>query len=58
MNIDMMGRVDTFYSGKHADSSYAYFLIKDTAYQFRKSLFDANKELNELTLDARYEDPR
>jgi Peptidase family M28 len=58
LNIDMMGRVDTFYSGRRADSNYAYFLVKDSLHQFRSSLMSANKALKTLTLDPHYEDPR
>jgi Peptidase family M28 len=58
LNIDMMGRVDTFYSGRKADSMYAYILVKDSLHKFRESLYNANSVLNELKLDTRYEDPR
>jgi len=36
----MMGRVDTFYSGKKADSNYAYILVMDSVKGFRKALYD------------------
>lgn len=58
LNIDMMGRVDTFYSGKRSDSNYAYILVKDSLHNFRKSLYAANDSLHELTLDRYYEDPK
>ncbi len=58
INIDMMGRVDTFYSGKRADSNYAYILVKDSLHNFRKSLYAANDSLHMLTLDTHYEDPK
>ncbi len=58
LNIDMMGRVDTFYSGKRADSNYAYILVKDSLHNFRKSLYNANDSLHVLTLDTHYEDLR
>ncbi len=54
----MMGRVDTFYSGKRPDSSYAYILVKDSLHNFRKSLYRANDARHVLTLDTHYEDPK
>jgi hypothetical protein len=45
----MMGRVDTFYSGKRADSSYAYILVEDTLNRgLRNALFSANKKLGKI----------
>lgn len=59
LNIDMMGRVDTFYSGKRADSNYAYILVKDTLNRgLRTALFTANEKLGQLTLDTYYEQPK
>ncbi len=59
INIDMMGRVDTFYSGKRADSNYAYILVKDTLNRgLRTALFTANEKLGQLTLDTYYEQPQ
>ncbi len=59
INIDMMGRVDTFYSGKRADSNYAYFLVVDSLNRgLRNSLFTANKKLGKLKLDPYYEQPQ
>jgi hypothetical protein len=59
LNIDMMGRVDTFYSGRRADSSYAYILVKDTLNRgLRTALFSANEELGKLKLDTHYEQPQ
>lgn len=57
LNIDMMGRVDTFYSGKKPDSNYVYILVKDSLHNFRKSLYDANSISDKLILDTRYENP-
>jgi len=58
MNIDMMGRVDTLYSGRKADSTYAYILVKDSLnIGLRNSLYKAN-EVVKLTLDKRYELPQ
>ena len=59
LNIDMMGRVDTFYSGKRADSNYAYILVVDSLNRgLRKSLFAANEKLGKLKLDTYYEQPQ
>jgi hypothetical protein len=58
MNIDMMGRVDTFYSGKRADSNYAYILVKDTLNRgLRQALYNANDSSVRLHLDTYYEQP-
>lgn len=59
LNIDMMGRVDTFYSGKRSDSNYAYILVVDSLNRgLRNSLFTANEKLGKLKLDTRYEQPQ
>ncbi len=59
LNIDMMGRVDTFYSGRRADSNYAYILVKDTMnIGLRTALLNANAALGRLTLDTHYEQPQ
>ena len=59
LNIDRMGRVDTFYSGRRADSNYAYILVKDTLNRgLRTALFTANEKLGQLTLDTYYEQPQ
>ncbi len=59
INIDQMGRVDTFYSGRIADSMYAYILVKDSLNRgLREALFDAHETTGkELKLDTRYEQP-
>ena len=58
MNIDMMGRVDTIYSGKKADSTYAYILVKDSLnLGLRTALYKANENVK-LKLDTRYEQPQ
>ena len=59
LNIDMMGRVDTFYSGKRADSNYAYILVKDSLDRgLRKAVYDANESgAVRLKLDTYYEQP-
>ncbi len=59
LNIDMMGRVDTFYSGRRADSNYAYILVVDSLNRgLRKGLFSANEKLGKLKLDSYYEQPQ
>ncbi|MEO6252385.1 MAG: M28 family peptidase [Ferruginibacter sp.] len=59
LNIDMMGRVDTFYSGKRADSNYAYILVVDSLNRgLRNALFTANENLGKLKLDTYYEQPQ
>ena len=59
LNIDMMGRVDTFYSGKRADSTYAYILVVDPLNRgLRNALFKANEKLGKLKLDTYYEQPQ
>jgi hypothetical protein len=58
INIDMLGRVDTFYSGKRADSNYVYILVKDSLNRgLRSAVYDANKSVN-LKLDTYYEQPQ
>jgi hypothetical protein len=58
VNIDMLGRVDTFYSGKRADSSYAYILVKDSLNRgLRNAVYKANEWVN-LKLDTYYEQPQ
>jgi hypothetical protein len=58
LNIDMMGRVDTFYSGKRADSNYAYILVKDTLNRnLRSTVYKANESVG-LKLDTYYEQPQ
>jgi len=59
LNIDMMGRVDTFYTGKRADSNYAYILVVDSLNRgLRKALFSANEKIGKLKLDTYYEQPQ
>jgi Zn-dependent M28 family amino/carboxypeptidase len=58
LNIDMMGRVDTFYSGRRPDSNYAYILVKDTLNRgLRTALYTANESVK-LKLDTYYEQPQ
>lgn len=60
LNIDMMGRVDTFYKNKRPDSNYAYILVKDSLNTgLRTALFNANDAAgNALRLDTWYEQPQ
>ncbi|MBL0336847.1 MAG: M28 family peptidase [Chitinophagaceae bacterium] len=59
LNIDMMGRVDTFYSGRRPDSNYAYILVVDSVNRgLRNALFSANDKLGKLKLDTYYEQPQ
>lgn len=57
LNIDMLGRVDTFYSGRRPDSNYVYILVMDSVKGFRNSLSKANESLTKLKLDSYYEQP-
>lgn len=57
LNIDMVGRVDSFYSGRRPDSNYAYILVMDAVKGFRNSLLKANDALTKLKLDTYYEQP-
>jgi hypothetical protein len=58
INIDMLGRVDTFYSGKRTDSSYVYLLVKDSLNRgLRNAVYKANESVN-LKLDTYYEQPQ
>ncbi|MEO6289783.1 MAG: M28 family peptidase, partial [Ginsengibacter sp.] len=59
LNIDMMGRVDSFYSGKRADSNYVYILVKDSLNRgLRKAIYTANESTAiSLKLDTYYEHP-
>ncbi len=59
LNIDMIGRVDTFYSGRRPDSNYAYILVVDSVNRgLRNALFSANEKLGTLKLDTYYEQPQ
>lgn len=58
LNIDMLGRVDSFHAGRRADSNYAYILVKDTVGRgLRQQLLKANHSFIGLDLDPFYEDP-
>ena len=59
LNIDMMGRVDTFYNGKRAVSNYAYILVVVSLNKaLRNPLYAANEKLGKLKLDTYYEQPQ
>ena len=59
LNIDMLGRVDTFYSGRRPDSNYAYILVKDSLGRgLRDDVYKANDASVHLILDKHYEDPQ
>jgi hypothetical protein len=57
LNIDMLGRVDTFYSGRRPDSNYVYILVMDSVKGFRNNVIKANEALTKLKLDTYYEQP-
>jgi Zn-dependent M28 family amino/carboxypeptidase len=59
LNIDMLGRVDTFYSGRRPDSNYVYILVKDSLDRgLRQAVYKANESSVHLILDTHYEDPQ
>ena len=59
LNIDMMGRVDTFYNGKRAVSNYAYILVVYSLNRaLRNALYAANEKLGKLKLDTYYKQPQ
>jgi Zn-dependent M28 family amino/carboxypeptidase len=56
INIDMLGRVDSFYSGKKSDSNYIYPIYRDTLGKIfnQKKLNDINESCCKLFLDSFY----
>ncbi len=54
INIDMLGRVDSFYSKKNPDQPYVYALFEDTAKGFKEVLNNINNSYSNLTLDDHY----
>jgi Peptidase family M28 len=56
LNIDMLGRVDSFYAGKKADSNYVYCLYRDTTNKIfnSKKLNSISQTYSRLTLDTLY----
>ncbi|RYY64684.1 MAG: M28 family peptidase [Chitinophagaceae bacterium] len=58
LNIDMLGRVDTFYRNRRADSNYVYVLVEDSArIGLLEEVRSANAVFNALRLDDRYTRP-
>lgn len=57
VNIDMLGRVDSFYTGKRSDSNYVYCMYKDSSTDIfnSKKLQEINKEYSQLILDTLYD---
>jgi hypothetical protein len=59
LNVDMLGRVDTFYSGRRPDSNYVYILVKDSLDRgLRQAVYKANESSVHMILDTHYEDPQ
>ncbi|RYY93699.1 MAG: M28 family peptidase [Chitinophagaceae bacterium] len=58
LNIDMLGRVDSFYKNRRADSNYTYVLVEDSAgVGLMNEVRAANAAFNALHLDDRYTRP-
>ncbi|MEP6467358.1 MAG: M28 family peptidase, partial [Parafilimonas sp.] len=57
INIDMLGRVDSFYSGRKPDSNYVYLLLSDTSKNVinKQLLTKLNTNYAQLILDTLYE---
>jgi hypothetical protein len=57
INIDMLGRVDSFYAGKRTDSNYVYFMYRDSSKNLfnRKKLQEINQKYSGLKLDTLYD---
>ena len=57
INIDMLGRVDSFYTGKKADSNYVYCMFRDTTGKIISSqlLNKINTQYTNLILDSLYD---
>ena len=57
INIDMLGRVDSFYTGKRADSNYVYCLYNDSSKNVftPKKLKEINRKYGRLKLDTLYD---
>ena len=56
INVDMLGRVDSFYSGKRADSNYVYCLYKDSSNKVFNTgkLEEISRTYGRLKLDTLY----
>jgi Peptidase family M28 len=57
INVDMLGRVDSFYSGKRPDSNYVYCMYKDsTSLVFNQTkLEEISQEYGHVKLDPLYD---
>jgi len=57
INIDMLGRVDSFYTGKRADSNYIYAFYNDSSKKIFNpyKLQEINKKYSGLNLDTLYD---
>jgi Zn-dependent M28 family amino/carboxypeptidase len=57
INIDMLGRVDSFYTNRKADSNYVYFMYCDSTRKIfnRNKLQDLCQKYSPLNLDTLYE---
>jgi hypothetical protein len=57
LNIDMLGRVDSFYAGKKADSNYVYCMYRDTTNKIinPEKLNNIAQAFGHLTLDTLYD---
>lgn len=57
INMDMLGRVDSFYSNKKADSNYVYFMYRDSTKNIfnRKKLQGICEKYTQLKLDPLYD---
>ncbi len=57
LNIDMLGRVDSFYTGKKTDSNYVYCMYRDTTNKIfnSKKLNSISQAYGRLLLDTLYD---
>jgi peptidase M28-like protein len=57
INVDMLGRVDSFYTGKRVDSNYIYCMYHDSSKNIfnSKKLQRINKKYSQLKLDTLYD---
>lgn len=57
INIDMLGRVDSFYTGRKPDSNYVYALLSDTSKNVinKQLLNKLNTNYTQLILDTLYD---
>ncbi|MET0300071.1 MAG: M28 family peptidase [Flavitalea sp.] len=58
LNLDMLGRVDTSYSGKKADSNYVYYQVSDSLNRgLSKAIQKASATMPGLKLDPHFQEP-